>query len=253
MIQIALMGKIPVVVEEGIRKSIPQKLYLIHTRNESDHQFENEAKKLKVKIEKLHKISTILVKVDAFDLDQIMHTILNIISKEKKNSEFIQGYDFAINLTGGTRPMVVAAATAAYLAGTKVYYVLDSKKTRDADLVKELPIPPRPEDSNLGNTTKTMALVLNTINALGKSTNGILLDRLNQDKKLKKRMTAQKLGYHLTKLEKFGMITVNRGWDTRKIDERTGKTKIDNKLNTITITTQGKYYAEFPDLVGSLK
>ena len=253
MIQIALVGRTPVVVEEGIRKSVPDKLHILHTKNESAYKFENEAKKLKAKIEKEHKIPTFLIKVDPFDMDDIMHTILKTISKEKKSNKDLRSSDFAINITGGTKLMVAAASTAAYLAGAKVYYVMESKMTRDSDLVLELPVPPKPQDDNLGNTTKTMSIVLSKINELGKTTNRILLDKINADKTMKKKMTPQKLGYHLDNLERHGMIIIERGWQTDKMDKKTGEFKVDKKLNTITVTNAGKYYAEYPGLVGSLK
>jgi hypothetical protein len=72
----ASVGKETEVVEEGLRKSLPDKLYIIHTKDESDHSLENEANKLKTKIEAQHHIPTELSKVGAFDMDQIIKTIL---------------------------------------------------------------------------------------------------------------------------------------------------------------------------------
>ena len=46
IIQFALVGLTPIVVEEGLRKSVPDKLYIIHTKNEANYKFEVDAKKL---------------------------------------------------------------------------------------------------------------------------------------------------------------------------------------------------------------
>lgn len=249
MIQLALVGLTPIVVEEGLRKSIPDKLYIIHTKNESNYKFETEAKKLKTKIESQHKIPTILVKVDAFDMDEIIHTILITINKERKKNPNLTKKDFAINLTGGTKLMVAAAATAAYLAGARVYYVMESSKYRGEDLVKELPMPVRPEDDNRGNTSRTTAIILEKIKKLGKCTNQILLDEVRKDRRLKKN---QRIQYHLKKLVENNLISITAGWEKRTRNPKTGKPDVDYKKRTIQLTPSGEYYADFPGLMGSI-
>ena len=108
MIQIALVGRTPVVVEHGLRKSVPTKLFILHTENQSDYQYETEANRLKEKIESDTHISVVLQKVGAFDMKGIINTILNIIMKEKDPTSD-NNRNFAINITGGTKPMVAAA------------------------------------------------------------------------------------------------------------------------------------------------
>jgi hypothetical protein len=49
LIQIALLERIPVVVEHGLRKSDLTKLFMLHTENQPDYQFESEANALKAK------------------------------------------------------------------------------------------------------------------------------------------------------------------------------------------------------------
>src|SRR5687767_510085 len=149
MIQIALVGDNPIVVEEGLKKTMPDKLYILHTKNEPEpkYQYETEAQKLQKKIEDQFKVPVTLLKVDAFDMDQIIRTILRTIQGECKKSGLTKN-DFIINITGGTKLMVAAASTAAYLAGARVYYVMDSSLYRGENLVKELPMPVRPEDDN---------------------------------------------------------------------------------------------------------
>ena len=249
MIQLALVGLTPIVVEEGLRKSVPDKLYIIHTKNESNYKFETEAKKLKTKIENEHKIPTILSKVDAFDMDEIIRLILNIISKEKKANPSLTKKDFAINITGGTKLMVAAASTAAYLAGARVYYVMESSKHRGEDLVKELPMPVRPEDDSHGNTSKTTAIILQKIKKLGKCTNAMLLDEVRKDRRLKKN---QRIEYSLNKLEENNLISITLGWEKPSRNLKTGKPMFDRKKRTIQLTTSGEYYADFPGLLGSI-
>jgi len=249
MIQLALVGLTPIVVEEGLRKSVPHKLYIIHTKNEENYKFETEAKKLKTKIEKEHKITTILLKVGAFDMDEIIRLILNIISKEKKANPSLTKKDFAINITGGTKLMVAAASTAAYLAGARVYYVMESSKHRGEDLVKELPMPVRPEDDNRGNTSRTTAIILQKIKKLGKCTNSMLLDAVRKDSRFKKN---QRIQYSLMKLLENNLISITLGWKKPTKNLKTGKPQVDYKKRTIQITSSGEYYAEFPGLLGSI-
>ncbi len=249
MIQLATLGVTPIVVEEGLKKSIPEKLYIIHTKNEETYKFETEAKRLKKKIETHYKVPTILVKVDAFDMDKIIKSILNIIFQERKKNSSLLKTDFAINITGGTKLMVSAATTAAFLAGTRVYYVMEASKHRGDDLVKELPMPVRPEDDNRGNTSRTTAIVLQKIKKLGKCTNAILLDEVRKDRRLKKN---QRIEYSLKKLLENNLITITLGWDTGKRGKKTGKPIMDFKKRTIQLTPSGEYYVEYPGLLGSI-
>jgi len=249
MIQISLVGLTPVVVEEGLRKSMPEKLYIIHTKNESNYKFESEAKKLQNKIEKQHKIPTTLLKVDAFDMDEIIRIILSTISQEKKHNPKLTKKDFAINITGGTKLMVAAASTAAYLAGSRVYYVMESSKYRGEDLVKELPMPVRPEDDNRGNSSRTTMIILEKIKKLKKCTNKMLLEEIRKDSRLKKN---QRMEYHLKKLLENNLITITAGWEKPTVNQRTGKHDIDYKKRAIQLTSSGEYYAEFPGLMGSI-
>jgi hypothetical protein len=165
--------------------------------------------------------------------------------KEKKMDPKLTKKDFAINITGGTKLMVSAASTAAYLAGAKLYYVMEATKYRGDDPVKELPLPIRPENDNRGNTSKTTAIVLEKIKKLKKCNNMMLLEEVQRDKRVKKN---QRIQYHLDKLRERNLITIIQGWEYIK----SGKSKIDYKKRTIQLTMTGQYYAEFPDLIGDL-
>ena len=249
LIQIALVGNTPVVVEEGLRKSIPEKLYLVHTKDETNYKYETEAKKLRKKIVEEFRISVILIKVHPFDMDENIKAILTIISKERKNDASLTKTDFSVNITGGTKLMVASASTAAYLAGSKVYYVMDPSKYRGNDLVKELPMPIRPENDDRGNTSRTTAIIIGIIKKLGKCTNGRLLDEVRKDRSLNRK---QRIEYHLKKLLEHNLITITVGWEKPTRNIRTGKPNIDYKKRTIQLTALGEYYAAFPGLMGNL-
>lgn len=250
MIQIALVGNTPIVVEEGLRKSIPEKLYLVHTKDETNYKYETEANKLKKKIEEQFGISVILIKVNAFDMDENIKAILTIINKERKKNPSLAKTDFSVNITGGTKLMVAAGSTAAYLAGSKVYYVMDPSKYRGDDLVKELPMPVRPENDDRGNTSRTTAIIIGIIKKFGKCTNGMLLDEVRNNISLNRKK--QRIEYHLKKLLEYDLITVTAGWEKRTKNLRTGKPNIDYKKRTIRLTSLGEYYAEFPGLMGNV-
>jgi hypothetical protein len=228
---------------------MPEKLYIIHTADQANYKFEAEAKKLALRIEETYKIQAILVKVDPFDMDQNIKSILQIISAERKVNSSLSKRDFVVNLTGGTKLMVAAAATAAYLAGSRVFYVMDSSKYRGDDIVKELPMPIIPEDNSRGRTGKTTAIVLEKIRKLGRCTNHMLLEELRKDNRVKKN---QRIEYHLRKLVENGLVDIQIGWQKAKKNPRTGKPEIDRKKRTITLTPSGEYYAEFPGLLGGL-
>lgn len=249
MIQIALLGLTPVVVEEGLKKHIPERLHILHTKNEKTYKFEIEARRLKKKIEEQYKIAVKLVKVDAFEMEDTIRTILTIISNELSKDNTLTKRDFSINITGGTKMMVAAASTAAYLAGSRVYYVMESSKYRGEDLVKELPMPIRPEDDNRGNTSRTTAVILKKIKKLGKCTYKMLLEEVRKDPSLRKN---QRIEYHLKKLLERNLISITIGWHSSRKNEKTGKPQIDYKKRTIQLTASGEYYAEFPDLIGTI-
>jgi hypothetical protein len=209
LIQIALLGRTSIVVDHGLRKAVPTKLFILHTENQPDYQYESEANRLKDKITSEYNITVELLKVGAFDMEGVIKTILGTIIKEKKMDSTLTKKDFVINITGGTKLMVSAASTAAYLAGSRLYYVMESTRYRGDDPVKELPLPARPENDNRGNTSKTTAIILEKIKKLGKCNNTMLLEDVQKDRRLKNN---QRIQYHLDKLRELDLITITHGW-----------------------------------------
>jgi hypothetical protein len=73
----------------------------------------------------------------------------------------------------------------------------------------------------------------------------VLLDAIRQDRRCKRK---QRIEYHLRKLAENNLISITLGWKY----EREGKLKMDQKKRTIMLTSLGRYYAKFPDLLGSI-
>jgi hypothetical protein len=190
-----------------------------------------------------------LLKVDAFDLEQIINTILTTIHNEIEENPSLSKRDFVINITGGTNLMAAAASTAAYFSGSRVLYVMHRAKFRSKfsgdDPVKELPIPPRPENDNRGKTSLTTAVILEKIRDSKKCTYNMLLKAIRQDPRCRKK---QRIEYHLKKLKENNLISITLGWEYTQH----GKLKMDHKKRTIMLTPSGSFYAKFPDLLGGL-
>lgn len=284
MIQIATVGDTHEVVRTALYKILPEKLYILHTENERTKndfdneiesatksknkdlvsrlkikQYEDNAKKLKKEIEKDFKIQVELRLVHKYDSDVVINTILGIISNEQQ----LQNQDsknFVINITGGTKAMVAGASCAAYLAQTKIFYVLHPDEARGLELVRELPVPPRSQNSKSGDSVKTTEIVLTSIYTLGRScTNKDLLEFLDrnniqfpvttlnkktgQSKIVEKKFYGQILNYHLNALETKKCITRERVADYNK-----DKTKKVMKTH-IFLTDTGQYYAKFPEIL----
>ena len=162
VIHIALVGKETGQVFPGLKEIIPaEKLYLLHSPNTERIKFANSAKKLKKEIEKTF-CETVLVKIDAFEMMNILETIDKIVSDEIKNSNYdLDTIDFAVNVTGGTNILAAGATLGAMLTGTKAYYVQDSrigpKRKKYAEF---LPIPPI---NIIRSLSKTQQKILQTL------------------------------------------------------------------------------------------
>ena len=287
MIQIATVGDTQVVVKEGLKKILPDKLYILHTANEKTKsefddailqakkeknttfvkilqtkQYEENAKKLKKEIQDEFHIKVELRKVGKFDSYDVIREIRQIVTNEiNESGNKLNSKDFSINITGGTKAMVAGAACAAYLVQSKMYYVLHPDEARGQELVRELPVPSRVRRRSTisGSTENATSIVLQKIGEIGKTNNKHLLEVLKDEKiptekiiagKSKpkvvfKKFTAQKLNYHLNKLEDAGVITRQRGWLAEN-------GKKNRKLVTIELTDTGRLYATAPETIGDL-
>ena len=296
MIQIATVGDTQIVVKEGLRKNPPEKLYILHTENErtkaefdeamekakgkdflKTQQYKDNAEKLRKEIIKEFEIQVELVKVGKYDTYDVIREIQGIISKEKKKDKKLQGKDFAINLTGGTKAMVAGAACSAYLAQTKMYYVLQFHEAKGRELVMELPVPPRVKSRNTisGSTESTTSRILSRIWELNPPVSrtkllesfekeGMPTEKLKAEKKkdsktgkykktgdFKKKLefkpiTTSLLNFHLNKLEEAGLIARIKGI------EKTKSGKTDRKSTFIELTEFGHLHAAYPETIGDI-
>ena len=298
MIQIATVGDTQIVVKEGLRKTPPEKLYILHTENERTkkefdevikkvkpkeksflkiQQYKDNAGKLRKEILDEFKIPVELVKVGKYDTYDVIREIQEIISKEKKKNLKLQGNDFAINITGGTKAMVAGAACSAYLAQTKMYYVLQYHEAKGKELVMELPVPPRVKSRNTisGSTESTTSRVLEKIWKLNPPVGrqkllqnlqdeyGMPTEVLKSQKKKNaagkykktgdyrkqtvfKSITPQTLNFHLNKLEDLRLIDRKRG------TEKTVSGKTDRKSIIIDLTDFGRLRAAYPETIGDI-
>ena len=144
VIHIAIVGRETGHIWAGLKEIIPaEKLYLLHSPNTERDKFADKARKLKKEVEKRF-CETVLVKINAFEMMNILDIIDNIVSDEIKKSKYsLDTIDFAVNVTGGTNIMASGATLGAMLTGTKAYYVLDSRvEPKRKKYAEFLPIPP---------------------------------------------------------------------------------------------------------------
>jgi len=151
VIHIAPIGVEVAHVYEGIKDKqlgAPDKLYLLHSPNQKsksktksqEGQFKKIAQGVKNKLEPI--CETILVEINAFQMNSVWDAINKIIKEEFENDEMLNLNDFAINVTGGTNLMAVASTIAAGSRGVRAYYVTNKKfKENKPPYVKELTIP----------------------------------------------------------------------------------------------------------------
>ena len=287
MIQIATVGDTQEVVKIGLGKSLPEKLYILHTPNEKSKkeltaelkkakeeknesyakflktkQYETNAKSLKKEIEDDFKISVELTLVHKFESNEVIHSILSIISKEQKIKRRDKK-DFVINITGGTKAMVAGAACAAYLSQARMYYVLHPTEARGTDLVRELPVPGRAENNSTGKNVKTTSIILSKLREFNRPcSNKEFLEYLvdtktkfpfsKRDPNTRQEITelrsfggrGQLLSYHLTKLIEANLIEI-----VTNLRVNPNSRRRDRRQNTITLTESGMYYADFPEIL----
>jgi len=144
VIHIAIVGRETGHIWPGLKEIIPaEKLYLLHSPNTPRDKFADTAKKLKKEVEKTF-CETVLVKINAFEMMNILEMIDKIVSDEIKKSNYsLDTIDFVVNVTGGTNIMASGATLGAMLTGTKAYYVQDSRiDPRRKKYAEFLPIPP---------------------------------------------------------------------------------------------------------------
>jgi hypothetical protein len=102
----------------GIRK-----LYLLHIPDDSEFKFRGLAMAVKKKLEGAGFDGVVLRQVNAFDMNDIISSIVDIVDHEKP--------PYFVNITGGTNLMAGAACAASFFIGAKAYYVLGKRGGSD--------------------------------------------------------------------------------------------------------------------------
>lgn len=231
-VHIALLGRTKEPVLKGFRYYKVDRLYLLHSSDSGSQHFEKVALDLKKNLSDTGFNEITLVKIDAFDMRQIVDKIVEIAEKEK-------GSTVHINITGGTNLMAGAACSASFFIGAKAYYVLEKSVFGRSDSLEnqiiELPVPRIPSSKSL---EKTQKMILRKISEAGGAImNPHLIGEL--------RVTPQKLSYHIRVLESNGFIETSRGGKSES-DKSEGKS--DRRVLKISLTEYGRLSASWNEL-----
>jgi DNA-binding transcriptional ArsR family regulator len=198
----------------GIRR-----LYLLHSPDDSEFKFRGLAVAVKKKLEGAGFDGVVLRQVNAFDMNDIISSIVDIVDHEKP--------PYFVNITGGTNLMAGAACAASFFIGAKAYYVLGKRGGGMAESeVIELPVPNIPYYRTID---KSQLRVLDALNRLGgKAPNSRLRDFLE--------ISPQVLSYHIKELSRKGLVEALRGEVTASGKE----SKVDSRAIAIRLTNAGK-------------
>lgn len=198
----------------GIRR-----LYLLHSPDDGKFKFRGLALRVKKKLEGTGFDGVVLKQIDAFDMNDIISTIIGIVDHEKP--------PYFVNITGGTNLMAGAATAASFFVGAKAYYVLGERggKMEDSEVI-ELPMPNVPYYRTIDKSQLRVLEALSRLN--GVAPNSRLRDSLG--------ISPQVLSYHIKELTKKGLVHVLRG----QVPTATGEMKADSRAITIGLTSAGR-------------
>ena len=134
-VHIATVGLTKEPIFHGVNTYPVDKLILLHSNDDKSKENSLEI----AQVVKEMKIICEIQEVDAFDLENVMITIMDLHKK------YVQD-NMSINLTGGTKVMASAALLAGYILGVRVYYIQDGSIEKNKgkgikELTIELPVP----------------------------------------------------------------------------------------------------------------
>lgn len=196
-----------------------KRLYLLHSPDSEEFRFRDLALEVKKKMEAVGFNGVVLKQVNAFDMNDIVNSIIDIVDHEKP--------PYYVNITGGTNLMAGAASAASFFIGAKAYYVLGKRGSDISEAqVIELPVPKIPYYRILD---RTQLRVLKTVADLGgKVNNARLRDALD--------ISPQSLSYHVKELAEKGLVNAVRGGGATP----KGETRADRRTILVEITNAGK-------------
>ena len=219
-------------------------MYLLHSPNTEREKFADKAKKLKKEVEKRF-CETVLVKINAFEMMNILETIDRIVSDEIKKSDYsLDTIDFAVNVTGGTNIMAAGATLGAMLTGTKAYYVQDSRiEPKRKKYAEFLPIPPINIIRSLSNSHQKILKTLEKgeFSWKGETQKGVMK---NKDLERKLNMRASSLNSAIKELVKKRFVETERGVPVIKYKQ----TSVDQKSITIEGKLENQMLVKITDL-----
>jgi CRISPR locus-related DNA-binding protein len=144
--------------------------------------------------------------VDAFDLRSVVDTIVTIAREHT-------GDELYINMTGGTNLMAGAATSSAFFVGATPYYVLEQQDDEALDeLVISLPSPKQPLTFELSKPQRRVLDQLGEWDAIGRT--GVIGRELGDELGV----SAQKISYHVGKLEEKGLVETHPDGRQKKIE-----------------------------------
>jgi DNA-binding transcriptional ArsR family regulator len=198
----------------GIRK-----LYLLHSPDDIEFKFKDLAMKVKKKLEGAGFEGVVLKQVNAFDMNDIIFAIIDIVDHEKP--------PYFVNITGGTNLMAGAACATSFFIGAKAYYVLGKRGgTMEESQVIELPVPNIPYYRTVD---KSQLRVLEALSRLGgKAPNSILRESME--------ISPQILSYHIKELSRKGLVEVLR----EEVSSSQNESRVDRRMITVKLTNAGK-------------
>ena len=245
VIHIAIVGRETGHVWPGLKEIIPaEKLYLLHSPNTEREKFADKAKKLKKEVEQRF-CETVLVKINAFEMMNILDIIDNIVSDEIKKSDYsLDTIDFAVNVTGGTNIMASGATLGAMLTGTKAYYVQDSRiEPKRKKYAEFLPIPPI---NIIRSLSKSHQKILQTLEKgefewKGEKQKGVMK---NKDLENKLKMRTSSLNSAIKELVKKRFVETKRGVPVIRYK----KGSLDQKSVPVEETLENQMLVKITDL-----
>ena len=211
-VHIATVGLTKEPIFHGVNTYPVDKLILLHSNDDKSKENSLEI----AKVVKEMKIICEIQEVDAFDLENVMITIMDLHKK------YVQD-NLSINLTGGTKVMASAALLAGYILGVRVYYIQDGSIEKNKgkgikELTIELPVP-KTNITDLEETQRNMLAYIYQEKGYLERANTAIHEAL--------KISKQNASYHLKQLVEKELISLT----------------IDGRNKIVKLTNTGKLFA----------
>ncbi len=216
------MGRSPEPVLNGFHHyGSVDRLYILHSANNEEERIAHIAIELKKRLAGTGFNEVILKEINAFDMNNIINAILEIVEKEEP--------PFYINITGGTNMMAGAACAASFFVGAKAYYVQGKRQSENSSYkVIELPVPNIPYYKVIGKSELSILECLRRLG--GKCTTPQMKSIL--------KMSPQIISYHIRELQIKSLIEVDNP-ESKFMKSKSEIKKLDRRVKTIKITNAG--------------